>query len=416
MGPFQEFPFQCHISPFLTRDKPNSNNKRVILDLSFPQSKSVNDGVSKDLYLNTFFELNYPSVDTVVNRLKVLGSEALLYKIDISRAFRHIRIDPGDLDLLGLKHDQLFLECTLQFGFRHGSVFFQRCTDAVRYIMSKKFKFPYLCNYIDDLIYTGLPQEIHSSYTTLIALLQELGLEISQSKLVPPTTTAVCLGIEIDTVRRTLEISAEKLSEIHTICQKFACKRKVTKNQLQSLLGSLLYITKCIKPARFFLNRMLQLLREYTDKSTIHLGAGFLRDLNWFNTFLLQFNGVTFFDYKEPDHTVYLDACLTGFGGVFANKIYALHIPLAFKNYTIVHLKILNIVVALKIWGDIWKNQVLDIKCDNMAVVEVLRSGKARDPILATCARNIWLLTAIFNIQLTATHIPGVQNTKKSGP
>ena len=115
LGPFQEFPFPCHISPFLTRDKPNSDNKRVILDLSFPQGKSVNDGVSKDIYLNTFFELNYPSVDTVENRLKMLGSEALLYKVDISRAFRHIRIDPGDLDLLGLKHDQLFLDCTLPF-------------------------------------------------------------------------------------------------------------------------------------------------------------------------------------------------------------------------------------------------------------------------------------------------------------
>ena len=109
--------------------------------------------------------------------------------------------------------------------------------------------------------------------------------------------------------------------------------------------------------------------------------------------------------------TVYLDACLTGFGGVFADKIYALQIPLSFKDYTIVHLEILNIVVALKIWGDIWKNQIIDIRCDNMAVVEVLNSGKARDPILATCARNIWLLTAIFNIQLTVTHIPGVQNT-----
>ena len=55
----------------------------------------------------------------------------------------------------------------------------------------------------------------------------------------------------------------------------------------------------------------------------------------------------------------------------------------------IVHLEILNIVVLLKIWGDIWENQVINIKCDNMAVVEVLKFGKARDPILATCARNI---------------------------
>ena len=335
----------------------------------------------------------------MVNRLKLLGTEALLYKIDISWAFRHIRVD-----LLGLQHEQLFIDCTLPFGFHHGSVFFQSCTDAIRFIVKNNFNFPYLYNYIDDLIYTGLPQDIHTSYSTLIALLQELGLEISQSKLVSPTTTAVCLGIEINNSSRPLKIPDDKLLEILDICKKFASKVKATKNQLQSLLGSL------IKPTRFFLNRMLQLLRQHTSKSTISLNPAFHRDLNWFNVVLLQFNGVTLFDYKQPDHTVYLDACLTGFGAVFANKVYALTIPLGFKNYTIVHLEILNIVVAMKVWGDIWKNKAIDIKCDNIAVVEVLTSGRARDPILATCARNIWLLTAIFNIHLTVTHIPGVQN------
>ena len=46
-----------------------------------------------------------------------------------------------------------------------------------------------------------------------------------------------------------------------------------------------------------------------------------------------------------------------------------------------------------------------------MAVVEVIKSGKARDPTLAKCARNIWLITSIFNIQLVVNHIPGQHNT-----
>ena len=121
--------------------------------------------------MNTYFELNYPSVDTVVNSLKALCTEAPLYKIDISCAFRHIRIDPGDLDLLGLKHEQLFIDCMLSFGFHHGSVFFQRCTDAVRYIVKHKFQFPYLYNYIDDLIYTGLPANIYESSSILTKVL-----------------------------------------------------------------------------------------------------------------------------------------------------------------------------------------------------------------------------------------------------
>ena len=96
LGPFEDHPFHCHISSFLTREKPNSSNIRVILDLSFPVCKSANDRVAKDKYLTTYFELNYLSVDTVINSLKTLGAEALLYKIDISHAFRHIRMDPGD--------------------------------------------------------------------------------------------------------------------------------------------------------------------------------------------------------------------------------------------------------------------------------------------------------------------------------
>ena len=182
-GPFAQPPFPCHVSPFLTRDKPDSDKRRVILDLSFPSGQSVNDGVSKNKYLGSYFDLKYPSVDHIVDSLKQLGTGALLYKIDIKRAFRHLTIDPGDLDLLGLKHDQYYIDGNLPFGFRHGSVFFQRCSDAIRFIMADTFGYPNLYNYIDDLVYTGLPGVIHQSYNTLLALLQELGLEISISNL-----------------------------------------------------------------------------------------------------------------------------------------------------------------------------------------------------------------------------------------
>ena len=45
-----------------------------------------------------------------------------------------------------------------------------------------------------------------------------------------------------------------------------------------------------------------------------------------------------------------------------------------------------------------------------MAVVEVLSSGRARDPMLALIARNIWLICAIFYIHIAVVHIPGKNN------
>ena len=252
LGPFQDKPISLHVSPLMVRDKQDSMKKRTIMG---------------------------------TNSLIKLGPAALIYKVDISRAFRQIKIDPRDIDLLGLKfQNQYFIDKSVPFGYRNGSQIFQRCTDAIRFTM-QQHGFPHLFNYIDDLIYTGLPSNINHSFQFLLQLLQELGLDISHKKLVSPSTSVVCLGIHMDTVNRTLSIPHEKLAEIVNICQSWVSKTYCGKRQLQSLLGSLLYISKCVKPARFFLNRMLALLRDNHSVNKILLNQPFFQDLSWFNTF-----------------------------------------------------------------------------------------------------------------------------------
>ena len=362
----------------MTRDKQESIQKRTIMDLSWPKGFSINNGVDKDKYLDTSYLLNYPSIDNITASLCKLGPAAQLFKIDISRAFRQIKIYPGDIDLLGLKvHDQYFLDLSVPFGYRHGSKIFQRCTDSIRHIMTKN-GFPGLYNYTEDLIFTGLPSKIHLAYQFLPRirikdLLADLGLDISHKKLVPPSTSVTCLGILIDTINRTISVPPKKLQDISTMCKIWTTKTYCSKNQLQSLLGSLLYITKCVKPARIFLNRILQLLRENFNNTKIILNSEFFRDLAWFNEFLGQYNGVTYYDQKFSRIPVHLDACLTGLGGHFGSMVYSLPIPLGFKNYTIVHLEILNIVVAAKIWANHWSNKKIQIFCDNRAVVKIER-------------------------------------------
>ena len=59
------------------------------MDVSWPKGASVNNAVHKFKYLDTYFALLYPSIDHVVEKVKQLGPSSLLYKVDISRAFRH---------------------------------------------------------------------------------------------------------------------------------------------------------------------------------------------------------------------------------------------------------------------------------------------------------------------------------------
>ena len=410
MGPFNEPPFPLHISPFLTRDKPGSGTRRTIMDLSWPKKGSVNDGVASNKYLGTEFHLHYPSIDDFVKRVVQLGPACKIFKVDISRAFRHLRIDPGDVDLLGLRHKgQIFVDLSLPFGFRLGSIFFQKISDSIRYIM-KNQGHPHLLNYIDDLCYCELPSKIDTAYQCLLRLLQDLGLDISVKKLNPPATKVVCLGILFDTVTRTISIPADKLQSIVDLCKAWVGRISCTKTELQSLLGSLLYISKCVRPARFFLNRMLQVLRDNTNNRYIVLTKEFQKDLNWFSLFLTSYNGVTMYDSRPISKYIYLDASLTGLGGIFGNQVYTLPLPVQYRAFNIAHLEMLNVVVAFKVWGSSWANQKIQINCDNMAVVEVLQNGYARDSYLAACARNIWLLMAMFNISVDFIHISGKTN------
>ena len=146
-----------------------------------------------------------------------------------------------------------------------------------------------------------------------------------------------------------MSVPPEKLHNILELCHQWHNKTTCTKQQLQSLLGSLLYISKCVKPARAFLNRMLQFLRDMGDRRSVRLSQEFFRDLAWFKNTLSQFNGIVYYDTRPIQAELHLDACLTGLGGIFANQCYALPIQRGFNNYSIVHLEMINIVVALKI-------------------------------------------------------------------
>ena len=62
LGPFKAPPIDnLHVSPFMTREKSNSLNRRVIIDLSWPIGESVNAGVTPEKYLGVDFILSYPS-------------------------------------------------------------------------------------------------------------------------------------------------------------------------------------------------------------------------------------------------------------------------------------------------------------------------------------------------------------------
>ena len=71
--------------------------------------------------MNSAFDLTFPTVDDITSELKHLGRGTLIYKVDVSRAFRHVKVDPRDYDLLGLHWGAYYVDSCVPFGTRHGS-------------------------------------------------------------------------------------------------------------------------------------------------------------------------------------------------------------------------------------------------------------------------------------------------------
>ena len=70
LGPFDQKPIPLHISPFMTREKTDSEVRCSTVYVSWAENFSVNAGVKKNMYLGSNFVLNYP----LVNELASLGS------------------------------------------------------------------------------------------------------------------------------------------------------------------------------------------------------------------------------------------------------------------------------------------------------------------------------------------------------
>ena len=84
--------------------------------------------------------------------------------------------------------------------------------------------------------------------------------------------------------------------------------------------------------------------------------------------------------------------------------------PPSWKARNIAAKEMVPILLAAAVWGHEWSGQRVLCRCDNAAVVAVINSGSARDPLLMHLLRCLFFYAAHYEFSVTARHIPGKQN------
>ena len=136
---------------------------------------------------------------------------------------------------------------------------------------------------------------------------------MNKDKCTPPSRVQTCLGITIDLDNNSFSIEKGKLEEIYKECIYVRAKQYLTCRQFQSLLGKIIYLHKCIKPARIFINRILSVFRAHPLVRKIKLTEEFFKDIEWFIAFLPRFAGATkIFKPDIPDiSSLHIDTCFS---------------------------------------------------------------------------------------------------------
>ena len=72
--------------------------------------------------------------------------------------------------------------------------------------------------------------------------------------------------------------------------------------------------------------------------------------------------------------------------------------------------ELLPVVLSIAIWGYMWRSGALRCRCDNAAVVTILRSGMSKYEHVMHLIRTLFFLAAGYNLSIVGKHIPGMIN------
>ena len=411
IGPFRDPPFTpwAHISPLMTRPKSDTKERRIIVDLSYPDG-GINAHIGRNQVDGQYVYHNLPTVHQALDVVREVGMQnAFLASIDISRAYRNFTTCPSDWPLLNIHHNgSYFIDTAMPFGSRMSSFFMTSVANFIERALKKRGITA--ITYLDDMLIIGKDkQNTEDAYEHTLLLLSQLGLPVAARKLIPPTRKLVWLGVTIDLDQNSISIPNKKLEEIRSTILDVADKQTIQYRHLQSVIGAINHIAKATPPARLFMSRMLEALREAAG-GPVKIDDNMLADINWFKKYLRVFNGRAIIHDKTPAMIIEADACLSGLGAHDGSRFYTLPVTENMaKRYSISRLECLNCLLAARTFISAeYGGKTVVIKCDNEATVYTYQNGKARDTVMLACARAMWFISATFNVNIIVVHIPGV--------
>lgn len=333
-----------------------------------------------------------------------------MWKVDLERAYRQLRIDPLAYPLLGVRHgNKFYIDICPSFGCRVSGSSQQRVSESLCFLMGNRGH--HVLAYVDDFGAAGTSREgAQQGFDTFNGLCHTLGLRVAEDKSAGPTQAMEWLGFNFDTREMTVTIPKAKLQSVLEEIKEWEGKTVAGRRELQSLVGKLAHISTCIRHARKFMCRLLAQLRGTPKFHKQRISIELRKDLKWWERCAAHLNTKQMLPLGWPTFDLECDACLKGGGGFSRDQYYDIPYPEEWSQlYHITQLEAINLIVAVKtLVSPELCNHVITIKTDNAASASVLVTGRSQDPVLAACSRELAMVVVLQQLEVEVVHVPGV--------
>ena len=317
----------------------------------------------------------------------------------------------------------VFIDTRLPFGASSSVTSCVRVTNYMRDIMRELLLGqPGTCAaYIDDFAIVGQRTTVDLAILHMRQIMQRVGLPENIKKQQDVSQLSIFLGIEYDLSVPSMSLPAKKQRGYLRHVEHFLQRDTTTikRSELESLVGKLAHCACIFSQARIYYQRLLAALRKAKrgKSTTINLGTPEMDDLRWWRSLLKEHTGTVILDtdgWQGLDvHKIYTDASTsTGFGcmykGLWFNGTWNDDITAAIAagDVDINLLELICLTMSLETFGHQLRGKRILFRCDNSSCVHNIQKESSQKRIRATILRRLYVVAALFGIQLRSTWIP----------
>ena len=303
-GNLSVIPETVHFSRLFSVTKKNGG-LRPILDLS---------------YLNTFISTPALKMEGISSVLPHLLPGMWASSLDVTDAFLSVKLSqPIQRFFCFVLNGKVFMFLRLPFGLTSAPWAFLRLMRPIKKFL--RYHKVRVSSFLDDFLIAALRRSLCSLHTKWTAdLLEWLGFSINEKKSErEPKQTITYLGVQINLQNLSLALPPEHVCNILRLCQEVLHLSRVTRRQLEAVVGLLNFAAPMLQLGRLFLTPIIIWMNSKTSASTrdipIRVDASLREALLPFTerTFLER---PTSFRPSRPSLDITTDASDYGWSGV----------------------------------------------------------------------------------------------------